>query len=132
MSTAFEVPDIEGFKAELLEKYPSKVAKKRAKQIIVNKVEGSGVVQEILANTRTVPEIIIMRGCAYTGCKGVVLGPTGDILQITHGPIGCGFYSWLTRRNQTRPYTDADPNYMTYAFLPAAKKAVRESVICVI
>jgi nitrogenase molybdenum-iron protein alpha chain len=45
----------------------------------------------------------------------VVLGPTRDILQITHGPIGCGFYSWLTRRNQTRPYTDADPNYMTYA-----------------
>jgi nitrogenase molybdenum-iron protein alpha chain len=44
-----------------------------------------------------------------------VLGPTRDILQITHGPIGCGFYSWLTRRNQTRPYTDTDENYMTYA-----------------
>jgi nitrogenase molybdenum-iron protein alpha chain len=33
----------------------------------------------------------------------VVLGPTRDIINITHGPIGCGFYSWLTRRNQTDP-----------------------------
>lgn len=115
MSTAFEAPDAAEFKAELLEKYPPKVAKKRAKQIIVNRVEDSGEVPEILANTRTVPGIITMRGCAYAGCKGVVLGPTRDILQITHGPIGCGFYSWLTRRNQTRPFTGSDPNYMTYA-----------------
>jgi nitrogenase molybdenum-iron protein alpha chain len=109
------MPDTAELKAELLERYPPKVAKKRAKQIIVNKLADSGVAPEILANTRTVPGIITMRGCAYAGCKGVVLGPTRDILQITHGPIGCGFYSWLTRRNQTRPYTDADPNYMTYA-----------------
>jgi nitrogenase molybdenum-iron protein alpha chain len=115
MSTVFEAPDAAEFKVDLLEKYPPKVAKKRAKQIIVNKVENNGEVPEILANTRTVPGIITMRGCAYAGCKGVVLGPTRDILQITHGPIGCGFYSWLTRRNQTRPYTDSDPNYMTYA-----------------
>ena len=46
------------------------------------------------------------RGCTYAGCKGVVLGPTRDIINITHGPIGCGFYSWLTRRNQTKPPTD--------------------------
>ncbi|MDR3148033.1 MAG: nitrogenase component I subunit alpha [Treponema sp.] len=115
MPAVYEEIPVEDFKADLLEKYPPKVAKKRAKQIIVNKVEDSGEVPEILANTRTVPGIITMRGCAYAGCKGVVLGPTRDILQITHGPIGCGFYSWLTRRNQTRPYTDSDPNYMTYA-----------------
>jgi nitrogenase molybdenum-iron protein alpha chain len=102
------------FKTTLLEAYPAKVAKKRAKQIVINKTE-NGEIPEILANTRTVPGIITMRGCAYAGCKGVVLGPTRDILQITHGPIGCAFYSWLTRRNQTRPYTADDPNYMTYA-----------------
>ncbi|MDR3130252.1 MAG: nitrogenase component I subunit alpha [Treponema sp.] len=115
MAVTSEVPFAADFKAEILEKYPPKIAKKRAKQIIVNRVEDSGDVPEILANTRTVPGIITMRGCAYAGCKGVVLGPTRDILQITHGPIGCGFYSWLTRRNQTRPYTDQDENYMTYA-----------------
>ncbi|MGD9154073.1 MAG: nitrogenase component I subunit alpha, partial [Bacillota bacterium] len=64
----------------------------------------------------TVPGIITQRGCCYAGCKGVVLGPTRDILNLTHGPIGCGFYSWLTRRNQTRPQDDDDANLMTYCF----------------
>ncbi|MDR3192473.1 MAG: nitrogenase component I subunit alpha [Treponema sp.] len=115
MTTVYEVPSVEEFKIEVLEAYPPKIAKKRARQIIVNRVGENDDVPEILANTRTIPGIITMRGCAYAGCKGVVLGPTRDILQITHGPIGCGFYSWLTRRNQTKPYTGEDPNYMTYA-----------------
>jgi nitrogenase molybdenum-iron protein alpha chain len=100
---------------EILRKYPAKVARRRARQIVVNKVDPDRQAPEILANTRTVPGILTMRGCAYAGCKGVVLGPTRDILQITHGPIGCGFYSWLTRRNQTRPKTENDTNYMPYA-----------------
>jgi len=99
----------------ILKKYPAKVARKRSKQIVVNNVEGGDQVPEIMANTRTIPGILTMRGCAYAGCKGVVLGPTRDILQITHGPIGCGFYSWLTRRNQTRPTTAAGANFMPYA-----------------
>ena len=36
--------------------------------------------------------------------------------DITHGPIGCGFYSWLTRRNQTKPAADDAPNYIPYSF----------------
>jgi len=99
----------------ILKKYPAKVARKRAKQIIVNQIAGDDQVPEIMANTRTIPGILTMRGCAYAGCKGVVLGPTRDILQITHGPIGCGFYSWLTRRNQTRPRTADGTNFMPYA-----------------
>ena len=91
-------------------KYPTKVARKRAKQIVVNKVEPDLTVPEIGANVRTIPGIISQRGCTYAGCKGVVLGPTRDIVNITHGPIGCGFYSWLTRRNQTKPPTAEDAN----------------------
>jgi nitrogenase molybdenum-iron protein alpha chain len=102
-------------KQDLIKAYPTKVARKRAKQIVVNKVDENETVPEIMANVRTIPGIITMRGCAYAGCKGVVLGPTRDILQITHGPIGCGFYSWLTRRNQTRPPSPDSPNYMPYA-----------------
>ncbi len=102
-------------KEALTDKYPAKVARKRAKAIVVNEVGPKEEVPEIQANVRTIPGIITMRGCAYAGCKGVVLGPTRDVLQITHGPIGCGFYSWLTRRNQTKPYTENDPNYMPYA-----------------
>jgi nitrogenase molybdenum-iron protein alpha chain len=102
-------------KEEILAKYPAKVARKRAKQIIINRVGENETVPEIQANVRTIPGILTMRGCAYAGCKGVVLGPTRDILQITHGPIGCGFYSWLTRRNQTRPKSEAHTNFMPYA-----------------
>jgi nitrogenase molybdenum-iron protein alpha chain len=101
-------------KKEILKKYPVKVARKRARQIVVNKVDEGEQVPDIQANTRAIPGILTMRGCAYAGCKGVVLGPTRDIVQIVHGPIGCSFYAWLTRRNQTRPKTASDPNYMTY------------------
>jgi nitrogenase molybdenum-iron protein alpha chain len=107
----------ENVKTRLLAKYPPKVARKRAKQIVVNKVDADGKVPVISSNVRTVPGLIGQRGCCYAGCKGVVLGPTRDIINITHGPIGCGFYSWLTRRNQTDPDSSADGhNFMTYCF----------------
>ncbi|HYW79714.1 MAG TPA: nitrogenase component I subunit alpha [Thermoguttaceae bacterium] len=103
-------------KDQLLKAYPPKVARKRGKQIVVNEVGGDSAVPEIHANVRTTPGLITQRGCTYAGCKGVVLGPTRDIVNITHGPIGCGYYSWLTRRNQTRPPTEDDDNFMTYCF----------------
>jgi nitrogenase molybdenum-iron protein alpha chain len=115
MSPYDEKIKAEEVKAEMLKAYPTKVARKRARQIILNEVQAGDVVPEIKANTRTIPGIITMRGCSYAGCKGVVLGPTRDIVHITHGPIGCSFYSWLTRRNQTRPEKATDANYMPYA-----------------
>jgi nitrogenase molybdenum-iron protein alpha chain len=102
-------------KEEMLKKYPPKVARKRAKQILINEAQGNEA-PEIVANVRTVPGIITMRGCTYAGCKGVIMGPTRDIVNITHGPIGCGFYSWLTRRNQTDATAPGADNYMTYCF----------------
>jgi nitrogenase molybdenum-iron protein alpha chain len=110
-----DVENLTEIKQQLTADYPVKVARKRTKQILVNDTSDTGSPLEISANVRTIPGIITMRGCAYAGCKGVVLGPTRDILQITHGPIGCGFYSWLTRRNQTRPESPDDTNYMPYA-----------------
>lgn len=113
--------DPEKVKLKLIAKYPTKVARKRAKQIVINNVGESGDVPEIQSNVRTTPGLIGQRGCCYAGCKGVVLGPTRDIVNITHGPIGCGYYSWLTRRNQTDP--EASPgsssgghNFMPYCF----------------
>lgn len=103
-------------KEELVKDYPVKVARKRSKQIVLNQIDGNKESPEIMANVRTIPGIITQRGCTYAGCKGVVLGPTRDILNITHGPIGCGFYSWLTRRNQTLPESEQDANFMTYCF----------------
>jgi nitrogenase molybdenum-iron protein alpha chain len=112
-----EFIDPETLKLEILSKYPPKVARKKAKQIIVNRKETEEKYPEIQANVRTVPGIISQRGCCYAGCKGVVMGPTRDIINLTHGPIGCGFYSWLTRRNQTDPSTTPDGhNFMNYCF----------------
>ncbi len=105
----------EEIKKEILAKYPPKVARKRGKQITpVSSDDKEGV--KVGANVRTVPGIITQRGCCYAGCKGVIMGPTRDIINLTHGPIGCGFYSWLTRRNQTRPPTEESDNYMPYCF----------------
>lgn len=105
-------PDPSELKDEILAQYPNKVAKKRAKSMVVNDPK-EGL--EIQSNVRTIPGIITQRGCCYAGCKGVVLGPTRDIVNIVHGPIGCSFYAWLTRRNQTDPGVDG-ANYMNYAF----------------
>ncbi len=115
MNMSMNKPEAATVKAEILEKYPAKVAKKRAKSMVVNDPE---TVPQVQANVRTIPGIISQRGCCYAGCKGVVLGPTRDIINITHGPIGCGFYSWLTRRNQTDPgeVGPGGENFMMYCF----------------
>ena len=105
--------DLTTFRDEILDKYPKKVGKKRAKAIINNDPENIPVIQ---ANIRTIPGIITQRGCTYAGCKGVVLGPTRDIINLVHGPIGCSFYAWLTRRNQTRTESDKDANFIPYCF----------------
>ncbi|MDR0872328.1 MAG: nitrogenase molybdenum-iron protein alpha chain [Prevotellaceae bacterium] len=107
------IAELAEFREEVIQKYPKKVGKKRAKSIVLS---DAGEPPEIQANVRTIPGIITQRGCTYAGCKGVVLGPTRDIVNITHGPIGCGFYSWLTRRNQTQPDGEQDSNFITYCF----------------
>ncbi len=106
------LPDPSSLKDEILKKYPRKIAKKREKSMVINDPDQD---QEILANVRTIPGIITQRGCTYAGCKGVVLGPTRDIINLVHGPIGCSFYAWLTRRNQTRVPEGGD-NFITYCF----------------
>jgi len=103
-------PDPAAVKEEMLKIYPAKTRKKRAKQIILNEPDCP---PEIGANSRTIPGIITQRGCTYAGCRGVVMGPIYDLLQITHGPVGCGFYAWLTRRNLVR-VPESETNYLQY------------------
>ena len=86
---------------DMYTRYPDTVKKNRKKHLIV-KTEAAEACPPIEANTRTIPGIISQRGCAYAGCKGVVVGPIKDMITITHGPVGCGYYSWGTRRNKAR------------------------------
>ncbi|MBM4152180.1 MAG: nitrogenase molybdenum-iron protein alpha chain, partial [Kiritimatiellaceae bacterium] len=112
MNEDVKLPDPTNLKEEILAKYPPKIARKRAASLVINDPK---LDQEIQSNVRTIPGIITQRGCTYAGCKGVVLGPTRDIVNLVHGPIGCSFYAWLTRRNQTDPGVDGD-NFMNYCF----------------
>lgn len=97
----------------VLEGYPSKVQKNRKSHILIKDSEEE--LKEISANTRTLPGIITNRGCAFAGCKGVVIGPIVDMVHIVHGPIGCSYYTWATRRNKGKDSKEGK-NFLQYAF----------------
>ncbi len=100
---------------EILDKYSSRVFKNR-KTHITQLEKADDTVEEINANTRTIPGIASARGCCYAGAKGVVIGPIKDAVTITHGPIGCSYYSWGTRRNKAKPSYEGENNFIPYAF----------------
>ncbi|HEY8889476.1 MAG TPA: nitrogenase molybdenum-iron protein alpha chain [Clostridium sp.] len=100
------------FMDKVLEKYPAKTFKNRKEHIVIKK---NDEVQKITANTRTIPGMITNRGCCYAGCKGVVLGPIKDMIHIVHGPIGCSYYTWGTRRNKAKTEPGMQ-NYIEYCF----------------
>ena len=95
---------------EVLEAYPEKSRKKRAKHL--------GVYEEgktdcgVKSNIKSIPGVMTVRGCSYAGSKGVVWGPIKDMLHISHGPVGCGQYSWSQRRNYATGTTGID-NFVT-------------------
>jgi len=97
---------------KILDKYSAKVFKNRKDHII--ELDEDGLPKEIGANSRTIPGMMVSRGCCYAGCKGVVLGPLRDVVTITHGPIGCGFYTWGTRRNKAD--SPDGRNFTQYSF----------------
>jgi nitrogenase molybdenum-iron protein alpha chain len=83
--------------SEVLTAYPEKTAKKRAKHLAT--FEESKGDCGVKSNLKTIPGVMTIRGCAYAGAKGVVWGPIKDMVHISHGPVGCGQYSWAARRN---------------------------------
>jgi nitrogenase molybdenum-iron protein alpha chain len=82
---------------EVLEVYPAKAKKDRAKHLASNDVEATKSC--VTSNRKSVPGVMTARGCAYAGSKGVVWGPIKDMVHISHGPVGCGQYSRAGRRN---------------------------------
>lgn len=103
--------------AEVLEAYPSKSHKRREKHLTVAKATASSgedrqesAVTEcaVKSNIKSLPGVMTIRGCAYAGSKGVVWGPVKDMLHISHGPVGCGHYSWSQRRNYFNGTTGVD------------------------
>ncbi len=83
--------------AEVLETYPEKAQKKRAKHLNVYEEGKSDC--GVKSNIKSLPGVMTARGCSFAGAKGVVWGPVKDMIHLSHGPIGCGYYSWAGRRN---------------------------------
>ena len=98
---------------EVLQEYPQKTAKKRAKHLGVFE-EGQSQC-DVKSNIKSVPGVMTIRGCAYAGSKGVVWGPIKDMIHISHGPVGCGQYSWAARRNYYIGTTGVD-TFVTMQF----------------
>ncbi|OIO53743.1 MAG: nitrogenase molybdenum-iron protein alpha chain [Alphaproteobacteria bacterium CG_4_10_14_0_2_um_filter_63_37] len=84
---------------EVLEVYPAKAKKDRAKHLTVNDSSLEKSNKCITSNKKSLPGVMTIRGCAYAGSKGVVWGPIKDMIHISHGPVGCGQYSRAGRRN---------------------------------
>ena len=106
MSTA--IKDTQKMIEEVLDAYPEKAKKDRAKHLAANDPTGQCSTCQVKSNIKSRPGVMTVRGCAYAGAKGVVWGPVKDQLTISHGPVGCGQYSWWSRRNYYNGQTGID------------------------
>ena len=85
--------------SEVLAAYPAEAKADREKHLYVKEAGEESTGSCVTANRKSLPGVMTIRGCAYAGSKGVVFGPIKDMVHISHGPVGCGQYSWGTRRN---------------------------------
>ncbi|PIK87109.1 nitrogenase molybdenum-iron protein alpha chain [Synechococcus sp. 63AY4M2] len=99
--------------AEVLETYPEKAKQKRAKHL--NVYDEGKTDCGVKSNIKSIPGVMTTRGCAYAGSKGVVWGPVKDMIHLSHGPVGCGYYSWSGRRNYYVGTTGVD-TFVTMQF----------------
>ncbi len=98
---------------EVLSAYPEKARKRRQKHINIAQDGASDC--GVKSNVKSLPGVMTVRGCAYAGSKGVVWGPVKDLVHISHGPVGCGQYSWSQRRNYYTGTTGID-TFVTMQF----------------
>ena len=111
--------------ADVLAAYPDKFRKRRQRHLGVAKPveapegedgEGGSLTEcAVKSNIKSIPGVMTIRGCAYAGSKGVVWGPIKDMVHISHGPVGCGQYSWSQRRNYYIGNTGVD-SFVTMQF----------------
>ena len=103
-----KIEDTQKLIDEVLEVYPEKTKKDRSKHVKPNDPSGACSTCAVKSNVKSRPGVMTVRGCAYAGAKGVVWGPVKDQITISHGPVGCGQYSWWSRRNYYNGQTGVD------------------------
>ncbi len=75
-----------------------KVIPERKRHIYIKK-EGEDTTQYLPAsNITTIPGSLSERGCSYCGAKLVIGGVLKDTIQMIHGPVGCAYNTWHTKR----------------------------------
>jgi nitrogenase molybdenum-iron protein alpha chain len=71
-----------------------------------------------LGYLNTIPGTISERGCAYCGAKHVIGTPMKDVLHMSHGPVGCTYDTWQTKR-----YISDNENFqLKYTFATDVKE----------
>jgi nitrogenase molybdenum-iron protein alpha chain len=71
-----------------------------------------------LGYLNTIPGSISERGCAYCGAKHVIGTPMKDVIHMSHGPIGCTYDTWQTKRY----ISDNDNFQLKYTFATDVKE----------
>ena len=66
----------------------------------------------------TIPGTLSERGCAYCGAKHVIGQPMKDVIHLSHGPIGCTYDTWQTKRY----ISDNDNFQLKYTFATDMKE----------
>ena len=79
-----KIKDTQEMIEEVLDAYPEKSKKDRAKHLAANDPTGQCSSCQVKSNVKSRPGVMTVRGCAYAGAKGVVWGPVKD--QITRQP----------------------------------------------
>lgn len=71
-----------------------------------------------LGYLKTIPGTMSERGCAYCGAKHVIGTPMKDVIHLSHGPVGCTYDTWQTKR-----YISDNDNYqIKYTFATGMKE----------
>ncbi len=99
MRSSFAREEMQALINDVLQVYPEKARADRAKHVKPNDPTGGCKECAVKSNVKSRPGVMTVRGCAYAGSKGVVWGPVKDMVHVSHGPVGCGQYSWASRRN---------------------------------
>ncbi len=71
-----------------------------------------------LGYLNTIPGSISERGCAYCGAKHVIGTPMKDVIHLSHGPVGCTYDTWQTKRY----ISDNDNFQLKYTFATDMKE----------
>ncbi len=71
-----------------------------------------------LGYLNTIPGTISERGCAFCGAKHVIGAPMKDVIHLCHGPVGCTYDTWHTKRY----ISDNDNNQLKYAWATDVKE----------